>query len=172
MIYRDERWTRRSRLTAIATLLSIGAGAGLAQRGETGTLAAVRAVAPDAVNAVVDAGTAPVTATVSATAARMAEDRLSQAERLVQAEVRRGAFPGAALAAGRGAQMAMMKGIGNAEWGRYEVDAERTIYDIASLTKVVGTTTAVMLLVEDGRWRWTPPSAATSRRSPAGTRTA
>jgi serine-type D-Ala-D-Ala carboxypeptidase len=92
-----------------------------------------------------------VTATVSGTAARMAEDRLGQAERLVQAEVRRGAFPGAALAAGRGAQMAMMKGIGNAEWGRYEVDAERTIYDIASLTKVVGTTTAVMLLVEDGR---------------------
>jgi serine-type D-Ala-D-Ala carboxypeptidase len=151
MIYRSERWTRRSRLTAIAALLSIGAGAGLAQQGETGTLAAVRAVAPDVVNAAVEAGTAPVTATVSGTAARMAEDRLGQAERLVQAEVRRGAFPGAALAAGRGAQMAMMKGIGNAEWGRYEVDAERTIYDIASLTKVVGTTTAVMLLVEDGR---------------------
>ena len=151
MIYRDERWTAPRRLTAIAALLSIGAGAGLAQRGEPGTLAAVRAVAPAPVEAVVDAATAPVLSTVSATAARMAEDRLTQAERLVQAEIRRGAFPGAALAAGRGAQMAMMKGIGNAEWGRHEVDAERTIYDIASLTKVVGATTAVMLLVEDGK---------------------
>jgi CubicO group peptidase (beta-lactamase class C family) len=31
------------------------------------------------------------------------------------------------------------------------VDPERTVYDLASLTKVVATTTAVMLLVEDGR---------------------
>jgi CubicO group peptidase (beta-lactamase class C family) len=71
--------------------------------------------------------------------------------RLVLAEIRRGAFPGAALAAGRGAHMELLTGIGNAEWGKHEVDAERTIYDIASLTKVVATTSAVMLLVQDGK---------------------
>ena len=34
-----------------------------------------------------------------------------------------------------------------------------TIFDLASLTKVVATTTAVMLLVEDGRIRLTDPVA-------------
>jgi CubicO group peptidase (beta-lactamase class C family) len=138
------------RLVRLAALASLGVGFGFAQ-GSTGILATVRGMTPEPLERAVETTTEPVTQVVSATAARMAEDRLGDAERLVRDEVRRGAFPGAALAAGRGARLAMMRGIGSAEWGRIEVDPERTVYDIASLSKVVATTTAVMLLFEDGK---------------------
>lgn len=149
MVYDDVRKFNRRQWVAAAAMVAMGAGVGVAQRdaGHT-TLQAVRAVAPAP-----SVGGTVASAIESAAARnrRLEAEKLAAAERLVQAEVRRGAFPGAALAAGRGAQMELLKGIGNAEWGRFEVDAERTVYDIASLTKVVGTTTAVMLLVEDGK---------------------
>jgi serine-type D-Ala-D-Ala carboxypeptidase len=88
---------------------------------------------------------------LDAVAARFAPAGLGAAERAVAAEMKRGAFPGAALAAGRGGTMAYLKGMGTTHAGGGAVDAENTLYDIASLTKVVGATTAVMLLVEDGR---------------------
>ncbi|HVH13925.1 MAG TPA: serine hydrolase domain-containing protein, partial [Longimicrobium sp.] len=147
--YRNIGSMKRPRLV-LALAVVAAAGGVVAQRdGGPHALDAVRAMAP-APAAVARAVTAPVE-TAAAHAARLESEKLAAAERLVAAEVRRGAFPGAALAAGRGAQMELLRGVGNAEWGRYEVNAERTIYDIASLTKVVATTTAVMLLVEDGR---------------------
>jgi CubicO group peptidase (beta-lactamase class C family) len=153
MVYETEfeHWLRRRRLAVAAALVTAGAGIGVAQHdaGRT-TLDAVQAVAPSPSSAA-----ATVAETVVETReerrARLEREKLQQAERLVQAEIRRGAFPGAALAAGRGVHLELLRGIGNAEWGKYEVDAERTIYDIASLTKVVATTSAVMLLVEDGK---------------------
>jgi serine-type D-Ala-D-Ala carboxypeptidase len=44
-------------------------------------------------------------------------------------------------------------GIGRLDWtsAAPNVDPDNTIYDLASLTKVIATTTAVMLLVEDGK---------------------
>jgi CubicO group peptidase (beta-lactamase class C family) len=41
--------------------------------------------------------------------------------------------------------------VGKVYWEGPAVDPQRTVYDIASLSKVVATTTAVMLLVEDGK---------------------
>jgi CubicO group peptidase (beta-lactamase class C family) len=78
---------------------------------------------------------------------------LLQAETAVIEEARRGGFPGAALAVGRRGLVVMEQGIGRTGWSETdgEVDPERTVYDLASLTKVVATTTAVMLLVEDGK---------------------
>ncbi|HEX5869857.1 MAG TPA: serine hydrolase domain-containing protein [Longimicrobium sp.] len=150
MVYENEHWMRRRRFAAALALLTTGAGIGVAQHdaGRT-TLDAVQATAPtpSAVAAIV----VSVAETREERKARLERETLAQAERLVRAEIRRGAFPGAALAAGRGAHLELLTGVGNAEWGKYEVDPERTIYDIASLTKVVATTTAVMLLVEDGR---------------------
>src|SRR5688500_6715170 len=153
MVYEHEleHWLRRHRLAVAAALVTAAAGPGVAQRdaGRT-TLDAVQAVAPSP-SAAAATVAAAVVETKEQRRARLEREKLAQAERLVQAEIRRGAFPGAALAAGRGAQMELLTGIGNAEWGKYEVDPERTIYDIASLTKVVATTSAVMLLVEDGK---------------------
>src|SRR5207245_304428 len=61
-----------------------------------------------------------------------------------------GAFPGAVLAVGRHGRLALAAPVGH-----YGVDDHRpveagTIYDLASLTKVVGLTTACMILVDEG----------------------
>jgi CubicO group peptidase (beta-lactamase class C family) len=89
----------------------------------------------------------------SASAAGLSFASLVRAEEAVYQEVRRGGFPGAALAVGRGSQVVLEQGIGRTGWtaGDLRVDADETIYDLASLTKVVATTTAAMLLVEDGK---------------------
>jgi CubicO group peptidase (beta-lactamase class C family) len=92
-------------------------------------------------------------ALISPAAAGMRLSDLIQAEATVAGQARRGTFPGAALAVGRQDQVVIERGFGRLDWGlgSPDVDPDRTIYDLASLTKVVATTTAVMLLVEDGR---------------------
>jgi CubicO group peptidase (beta-lactamase class C family) len=77
--------------------------------------------------------------------------RLQQAVGAVRSEVRRGAFPGAVIGVGRGPSLVLLEGMGRTAWNDQAVDAAKTVYDLASLTKVVATTTAVMLLVEDGK---------------------
>jgi len=86
---------------------------------------------------------------------------LAGAEQIVQKEVRRGGFPGAALAVGVRGQTVLLTGIGRLEWGRLAspVDADETMYDLASLTKIVGTTVAVMVLVDEGKMRLDDPVA-------------
>jgi len=77
---------------------------------------------------------------------------LDRAVSAIEAEVRRGALPGAAFAAGRWDRTVVERGIGKVDRtvGSPTVDPDHTLYDLASLTKVVATTTAVMLLWEDG----------------------
>jgi serine-type D-Ala-D-Ala carboxypeptidase len=84
---------------------------------------------------------------------------LLRAEAAVVEEVQRGGFPGAALAIGRWDRTVVERGIGQLGWGpgAPAVHPDHTIYDLASLTKVVATTTAVMLLVEDGRMQLDAP---------------
>jgi len=91
----------------------------------------------------------------TAAQAGMSATALIRAEEAVYSEMRRGAFPGAALAVGRRGDVVLEQGIGSTGRGydAQPVDPDRTVYDLASLTKVVGTTTAVMLLVEDGKMR-------------------
>jgi serine-type D-Ala-D-Ala carboxypeptidase len=84
---------------------------------------------------------------------------LLRAESIVRDEVRRGGFPGAALAVGRWDRTVVERGIGTLDWlaGAPAVDPDLTVYDLASLTKVVAATTAVMILVEDGRMELDAP---------------
>lgn len=60
--------------------------------------------------------------------------------------------PGAAVAVGRHGRIVHMRGYGRTDWA---ADAppvtDSTLFDVASLTKVVATTTAAMLLEQDGR---------------------
>ena len=95
----------------------------------------------------------------TASAAGMSAAALIRAESAVSEEMRRGAFPGAALAVGRFSHVVIEEGLGSTGrgWDAQPVDPDATVYDLASLTKVVGTTTAVMLLVEDGRMRLDEP---------------
>jgi CubicO group peptidase (beta-lactamase class C family) len=78
--------------------------------------------------------------------------RLAAVDRLIQEAIRRQVTPGAAIAIGRHGQLVRLRGYGRID---YRADAPRvtesTIYDIASLTKAVGTTSAAMMLVQDGR---------------------
>ncbi|HSU16016.1 serine hydrolase domain-containing protein [Longimicrobium sp.] len=92
----------------------------------------------------------------------MSATALSHAEEEVWNDMQRGAFPGAALAIGRNSKVVLEDGFGTLGRGGLgdEVDPDRSVYDLASLTKVVGTTTAVMLLVEDGKMRLDEPVAA------------
>ena len=59
--------------------------------------------------------------------------------------------PGAVLAIARGGKLVRLRGYGRLDWepGSPEV-TPFSLYDLASLTKVVGTTTAIMILAEEG----------------------
>ncbi len=72
---------------------------------------------------------------------------------LVLDGIRRGAYPGAALVVGRHDTILFAKGYGRLTWAPRSAaaDPDSTLWDLASLTKVVATTTALMLLVERGR---------------------
>ncbi|HXL34486.1 MAG TPA: serine hydrolase domain-containing protein [Gemmatimonadales bacterium] len=77
--------------------------------------------------------------------------RLAGVVTYLRAEVDSGAFPGAVLAVGRHGRLALLAPVGH-----YGVDDPRpvesgTLYDLASLTKVVGLTTACMLLADAGK---------------------
>lgn len=80
---------------------------------------------------------------------------------LVADGIRRGAYPGAALVIGRRDTVLFAKGYGRLTWSPASaaVAPERTLYDLASLTKVIATTTALMVLVERGRVRLDVPVA-------------
>jgi uncharacterized protein YbbC (DUF1343 family)/CubicO group peptidase (beta-lactamase class C family) len=63
-------------------------------------------------------------------------------------------IPGAVVMVGRGDQVAYRQAFGNRSVEpAVEAMTLDTLFDLASLTKVVATTTAVMMLVEDGRVR-------------------
>ncbi len=75
--------------------------------------------------------------------------------------IRRGAFPGGALVVGRRDSVLFAKGYGRFTWSSASAVAtpDSTLYDLASLTKVLVTTTALMLLVERGAVRLEAPAA-------------
>jgi len=77
---------------------------------------------------------------------------------LVEAAVARGELPGAVVLVGRGDAVLYHRAIGRrAVAPAPEPMTEDTIFDLASLTKVVATTTSVMKLVEEGRIRLNDP---------------
>ncbi|HVH08308.1 MAG TPA: serine hydrolase domain-containing protein [Gemmatimonadales bacterium] len=61
------------------------------------------------------------------------------------------AFPGAVVAVGRHGRLALLAAVGHYAASDPRPVVPQTIYDLASLTKVVGLTTACMLLVDQGK---------------------
>jgi CubicO group peptidase (beta-lactamase class C family) len=72
---------------------------------------------------------------------------------LVRDGIARGAYPGGALVVGRGDTILVARGYGRLAWrdAAPAVTPDGTLYDVASLTKVIATTTALMLLVDRGQ---------------------
>ena len=85
----------------------------------------------------------------------MSAARLATIDRVVERGIRAGGYPGAAVVVGRQGAAVWEKGFGRLGWTKDagSVVPERTIYDLASLTKVVGTTTAIMILFDEGKIR-------------------
>ena len=82
--------------------------------------------------------------------------RLDRIEALVKEAIAAKQLPGAVVLAGRGDTVLYRKAFGNrALEPSVEPMTTDTIFDMASVTKVVATTTSVMLLVEEGRIRLT-----------------
>ena len=94
----------------------------------------------------------------------MSAERLAVIDRVVTSGIDAGGFPGAAVVVGRHGAVVWEKGYGTlAPGSRVAVDPARTVFDLASLTKVVATGAAAMVLVDRGRiglddpvGRWIP----------------
>jgi uncharacterized protein YbbC (DUF1343 family)/CubicO group peptidase (beta-lactamase class C family) len=81
-------------------------------------------------------------------------------DRVVELAITAGQTPGAVVLVGRGDQILHQRayGVRSIEPGREALTVD-TVFDLASLTKVIATTTAVMSLVEEGRLRLNDPVA-------------
>ena len=93
----------------------------------------------------------PVPGEVDPETVGMDVDRLADIDAILTEAVADSAAPGAVLAIGRHGRFVRLRGYGKLDWANSAAPADpRSIYDIASLTKVVGTTTAAMMLMEEG----------------------
>jgi CubicO group peptidase (beta-lactamase class C family) len=89
----------------------------------------------------------------AATLTRVAAAQYGPVDSLIQDGVRRGVYPGAALVIGNSRGVLHAGGFGHFTWSvRSAVpSADSTLWDIASLTKVVATTSSIALLVDQGK---------------------
>lgn len=83
----------------------------------------------------------------------MSSERLEIIDRVVSEGMRAGGYPGAAVVIGRQGAAVWRRGFGALGWNGDSpaVSTDRTIYDLASLTKAVATTTAAMILYDEGK---------------------
>ncbi len=79
----------------------------------------------------------------------MSSDGLARIDSIIVAGVADSAFSGAALAVGRHGRLVSLKGFGELQYGTRRPVTPTSIFDLASVSKVVGTTTAAMMLVGD-----------------------
>ena len=79
-------------------------------------------------------------------------DAMAQVDRVADDGLAAKAFPGGVLAVGKDSALVHLRPFGRFSYddGAPEVKAD-TIYDVASLTKVVATTTMAMILVDEGK---------------------
>jgi CubicO group peptidase (beta-lactamase class C family) len=89
----------------------------------------------------------------------MSSERLAKIDHVIERGIKAGGYPGASVVVGRRGAAVMAKGFGKQGWEKTSaaVTADRTIYDLASLTKVIGTTTALMVLYDEGKIRLDDP---------------
>jgi beta-glucosidase-like glycosyl hydrolase/CubicO group peptidase (beta-lactamase class C family) len=120
----------------------------------TGTLPVALPAGPN-IKAATEAPTRPradyTLSGARAESAGMSESALQRVDSIIEAAVADRAAPGAAIAIGRHGKLVRLRGFGRLDYRpQFEGVTDSSIYDLASLTKVVGTTSAAMLLVQDG----------------------
>src|SRR4030095_16613703 len=81
-------------------------------------------------------------------------DKLNQIDALVEQDIKDKKLPGAVVLVGHKGKIVFRKAYGNRSLvPTVEKMTVDTIFDVASLTKVVATTTSIMILVEQGKLR-------------------
>ncbi|WP_128548569.1 glycoside hydrolase family 3 N-terminal domain-containing protein [Larkinella soli] len=80
----------------------------------------------------------------------MRSGQLRQIETVIQKAIRDHAFPGCQVLVARKGKVVFNKSFGTLAYNSFERVTDETLYDLASLTKVLGTLQAVMLLNERG----------------------
>ena len=102
--------------------------------------------------ALLGAGALPASATDGAGARREADGSVVRLDAVVGGAIRQGATPGAALAIGHAGGDVVIRTYGRTDWSKAApAVTDSTLYDLASLTKVMAATPAAMLLLEQGR---------------------
>jgi CubicO group peptidase (beta-lactamase class C family) len=82
----------------------------------------------------------------------MSNKLIPRLDSVIKAAIADRATPGATIAVARRGKLLLLKGYGHSDWAHGTPRAtDSTMYDMASLTKVVATTTAAMILEEEGR---------------------
>ncbi len=90
----------------------------------------------------------------------MAPAVLAAVDSLINAAIANRATPGASIAIGRHGRVIKLQGYGNLDYRPgFAAVTDSSIYDLASLTKVIATTTAAMILFEQGVLRLDEPLA-------------
>jgi CubicO group peptidase (beta-lactamase class C family) len=88
----------------------------------------------------------------------MKDDVLGRVDSIINAAIAQRATPGAAVAIGRHGRLIKLQGYGNLDYRPgFAAVTDSSIYDLASLTKVVATTTAAMMLIEEGKLQLDAP---------------
>jgi CubicO group peptidase (beta-lactamase class C family) len=99
--------------------------------------------------------------TVAPSSVGMSATRLATIDRVVRRGITAGGYPGASVVIGRKGFAVWQKGFGYLDWNKKTtVSVTESVYDLASLTKVVGTTTAMMILFDEGRIELDAPVAS------------
>jgi len=80
-----------------------------------------------------------------------------QLDSIIHGFIEKGAFPGASIAIGKGLETSVMEGYGAYTYTSEHQITPESIFDLASLTKVIATTAASMLLYEQGKLRLDAP---------------
>ena len=84
-------------------------------------------------------------------AALLQSHPVAQIDTIVREGVRRGAFPGAVVVVGTADTVLLARGVGTLTWSGSETPSpDSTLYDLASLTKVIATTATAMALADRG----------------------
>jgi uncharacterized protein YbbC (DUF1343 family)/CubicO group peptidase (beta-lactamase class C family) len=88
----------------------------------------------------------------------LTKEKLAGIASVAKEAIRTGKCPGAVVVVGQNGKVIYRKAFGHRALVPHELPMTlRTIFDLASLTKVVATTTAIMQLVEQGKIAWSAP---------------
>ncbi|HEV2968814.1 MAG TPA: serine hydrolase domain-containing protein [Pirellulales bacterium] len=89
--------------------------------------------------------------------AKASKPDFSRTAEIVEQAVKDHIFPGCSVAVGNHSQVLWARGFGRLDYEQGAEVTPETLYDLASVTKIIGTTSVVLTLVRDGKLAVTDP---------------